>query len=476
MTAPASDTGGFDVFAPQVMMRLHLLLDDFGQDGADELLEAVELPIAEYEVERNPHSEADTAELTVSIEDLPLDPQVVRGATVEVYQGASDSLDPSFWSRADLSVEGGLALFVGVVDEMEANYAEGKWQAKLRCRDYTAYFLDVDVDPNPVSFVGAGGRKKTLLEVVEAMVHPPGDDEATAVRRARTAAIEVDDRDGAAAALYPADYMARKDGATQDRGARANESAWEALQEVVTTGGLVAYIEHDRLVLRRPSTLYLPDANADPIVWTLGYDVEEFTTHRNLARQTAVNVLCISYLPSEDRVGRRRIEARWPDPPIVDAKPVAATPGDDSTQAVASAGSITFRPFVVRSVDSESHLREIARQLYERIGHEEVDASFSTRSMTDSLGRSVTTMTYGDTVRVDRSETLRSIHAQSAEERARHLLSIGYTPAQAAAIAHATDRLEVPYYLHRMVHRYSSDSGYECRVEVRARRDVELEA
>ena len=83
-----------EVFAPTAIVRLHLLLDDFGQEGADEnLAPLVFSPIA-YHVERNSYLEADTAEVTLDLEEFPIDPRIVRGGTFELYQAATPTADP----------------------------------------------------------------------------------------------------------------------------------------------------------------------------------------------------------------------------------------------------------------------------------------------------------------------------------------------------------------------------------------------
>ncbi len=153
---------------PSALLRLHILLEDLGQDDPGNLLEPIDCTPIEWTVESNSYQEADTFEVVLEGNDFPYDPRIIRGATCELYQADVGSLDgESFWKTAlrdgppaiagqlkteedvNQAVRDAYALILGIVDEVELEFADEKIRLRLKGRDYTAFFLDVEAGVGP---------------------------------------------------------------------------------------------------------------------------------------------------------------------------------------------------------------------------------------------------------------------------------------------------------------------------------------
>ena len=455
-------------FYPTGWCRVDLLLDDFGQSGADNLVSFQNPPI-DFEVVKNAYTKADTFRVKVDFEDFPFDPRLLRGGTVQLFLGSADGpADVGYWSRQDTAASRAQCLMAGVVDYFEPTLDENGRVFEMKGRDYTAYFLDAELAPGDLIWSGGSG-KLSIVAILESLI---------AQRPTTSKALTVEDRTpgGLAAKLYPADYKQRalSDPKLSARKKRHGETIWDFIQELALEAGLVVYVELDRLVVAEPATIF--KGQGDParlIHYTLGGEVTSYKPSRKLGRQhkIAVRVASVDTDNGKVRVAFSPKDAETK----AQAIHVAGSEVGASSPKAATQEKPPIRPFVVRGITSKAQLQRIADQILEQLRHHEMHAQFETHEIVDSQGLACQGFHYGDPLVFDLAESLRSILVKPVDEQIRTLLAIGYEKATAQQIASLSEDLRVPFYVHSLKYRaaWRSGASFTLEGEVRSRKQVE---
>lgn len=451
---------------PTAWVNLYLMLEDFGQENPDELIELSGPPLA-FDVEVNAFVEADTAKVTADFEGFPFDPRVLRGGTVEIFFAEAEKLVSAqdFWLAKTPEELRSYALFAGVVDVPKTIFDDEHRRFELKCRDYTAYFLDAEIEGDAITYV-EGDRKLSLEDLLRKLV----------AQRETTAQLTVEIRDGIAP-IYPADFKRRgTDPKTGARRKRHGERVWDVVQELVLEAGLIAYVELDKLVVREPLTLFAGETSDRLLRWTIGDDVLQIETSRDLGRQHGINVQVTSYDPDDKvtRVAYSPKDAADEPKEEIDAAPV----GDGKRRTRKKTTRTTVRPFAVRGITDQEQLQKVADSIREQLRHHELRVEWTGASPFDSQGKPVQRVAYGDPVEFAVAEQLQSILAKSPEEQVRRLLAANYERDQAQKLGTALENLGVPLYVHKARHRFGTrqGQGYTIEIEARSRKSVDLGA
>jgi hypothetical protein len=447
------------VHYPTAWVNLYLLLEDFGQPGAGELITLSGTPL-DLRVEKNSFQEADTAEITLDLEDFPFDPRVLRAATVEVFLADAGGIDTHFWRVKNPLEMRPFAVFAGVLDEPTSKFDDDHRRFTLRCRDYTAYFLDAEMEPGELSFKREG-RKLSFVELLRDLLD----------QRETTRALAIEDRDGIGAKIFPADYKVREgEGKKGARRTREGETIWDVVQQVALEAGVIVYVELDRVVVREPATIYGDEIDTERLItWTLGRDVMKLEQSRRLGRQHGINVLVTSYDPD----AKKTLRALAPkDAGQEEKKEIAVSGLGDMGRAVRSSARAHVRPFVVSGIREQSQLQRIADQLHEQLRHHALEGTLDTDAMADGNGRPVQAFAYGDPFVIELSDSAQGFGFEPTEKQIRDLVAKGYPEKDAKSLALSLDRLRVPYYLHRATYTFSSENGFDLSLELRSRKQV----
>ena len=450
---------------PSAWVHLHLLLENLGQPEPDRLIQLAMRPL-EMRVERNSFQEADTIDLTIDGEDFPFDPRALRGVTVEAFLASTEGVDPGFWDTRSPDQLRELAVFAGVIDESESTFDDEHRKFRLRGRDYTAYFLDAELAAKATEF-SRGGRKLSLKESIEELL----------VQRPQTEDLEVDDRDGVGAQIFPSIY--RRHGGTGKEGQRKSrdgETLWDVIQEVALEAGVIVYVELDQVVIRRPTTLFLdrPDV-VPPRTFTLGRDVALLRYARRLGRQHGISVQVTSFDP--DTATTRA--ARGVDPQTGATRRVLGATRIGAGDPPVLDEEVPVRPFAVRGITDPTQLQTIADQLLELLRHHEVEGEIDIHEFTDTNGRALQDVAFGDPVAVQISPDAQGFGFLPLDAQVRALVEKGYPDKDAQKIVIALDALNVPFYVHRATHRFDAKgdgAGYVCTIEFRGRKQVQVAA
>lgn len=459
-----------DTTYPTCLVRIWIKLEDFGQpepeEGEDGLIELSGIPISAVS-KKNSYNEADTFEATVDFEKFPIDSRVVKGATVQIYMADAESLAPNFWETrtAPFLLEHCVAL--GVVDHCETGIGEDGRQATIKGRDYTAYFLDVQVGEGKILWLEDDGEtKRTFVSVIEGLI---ADDQSGNRRAIQIRDPHLVDE------IYPGNFMDRgTDTETGDRKKKQGETIWQALQNIALYSGHILYIDLDEIVVRRPKTLYLVDGmdESNWYRWTVGEDVSSFRPNRKMGRQQGIKVRCVSW--SDD------------GPTLISVRPTVEEQEEKSQIGISQVGGESpeeepapktpYRTYTFNDITKQDHLNQLADELYELVRHHELEGTWETGEMRDSTGREMWRAGYGDPVVFEVSESVQSLITLDQATMIRRILAEGYGEKEAATIALTIKSKGVPFYIHSLEHRFSVEEGYKLKGEFRTRRVVEVDS
>lgn len=452
---------------PTAWIKLHITLEDFGQDSPNVELKPLEHWPLELTITRNRWSEADTFEVVVDFEDFPLDPRILRGVAVEIMLDDAGSTDPFYWTNLSTNERGAKTRFLGVVDFVETEIDEDWRRTTLKGRDYTAYFLDTEIPKEPI-FYG----DKTFVEVIQAIVDERIQTDEGKIEVAPDPDVDLD--------LKVKHYKLRADDPkTGTRKKKHGEIIWEVLQEIALESGHILFVELDKIRIRKPSTIMV-DQSLDEASfnrWTLGGNVKSFRPSRNLGRQHGIQVRVTSYNPDGDSDGGRKGLVSVHPKEDLEAERVEITPsapGKDAQKA--KPAPPVYTPYTVNGIRSQAQLDEIAKQLHELLRHHELEGEFETEDMVDSRGVSVLDLSYGDPVVFDVSESFKSILSLDRAAQIRKLIELNYPPDEASKIAISLNSSKVPFYFDKIVYRFDSgdDGGFSMEGHIRSRKQVNI--
>jgi len=466
------------VIYPTAWINLYLLLDDFGQPEPDRLITLSGTPI-ELHVEKNAYTEADTVEVVLDLEDFPFDPRIIRGATVEAFAADAEQVDDAatFWRGKSMDELRQLALFAGVIDEDEATFDEKHRHIRLKGRDYTAFMLDAEMPVPTLAWV-KDGKRLSFRELIRVILD----------KRKTTENLVVEVR-GDLPEICPAEYKRRADkqttsgkattDKTSKRKTRDGETIWDVIQEIALEAGLIVYVDLDTVVIREPATIFGTKLDERRLVtYTLGSDVASLVKTRMLGRQSDIGVLVTSFSNGVSRFARSFEGSKAAASGVrkeVAASGLGASAGNRIVDTEKS-DATHLRRFVVRGIEDQTQLQRIADQLSQLIRHHEMEGTLETAELVDSSGRGVQRIGYGDPLVLELSDAVQSIGFKPLEQQIQDLASKGYTKPQASKIALSIERLQVPFYVHKVSYDFSTRDaeGFKCSIDIRSRKQVDL--
>lgn len=362
------------------------------------------------------YRQAGTFSAQVSFRDLPIDPRTIRAAAVEVHFGAvpSDQFARGMNNERDgarrLSVlntrdaageprEDTLAM-VGLVDEWEVKHTASGSYVSLRGRDLRGVLLDSPLNAQALADLDMG---QSIVDVVRQILefHPLGDEFVVEANPAEWPG-------GTIPAPLAEDFVPR-----HRRGARGERSGgrptppgdtqqmtyWDAIVRLCFVVGAIPYFRGTSLRVRPTRSIFDQErAGFDPAIPTpfdpdeprtvdgasfsvrrlvYGREVEDLSFKRQFAgNQRPRAVRCVSLdLSNPARGDEGVLTASWPEATAsTDAQSTRSAPGGQLSENEV----VTVPVAGIRDVD---RLREIARNLYEEIGRNEMTGTCQTRAL-----------------------------------------------------------------------------------------------
>jgi hypothetical protein len=416
------------------------------------------------EIFRNGIRIADRCRVTIDYRDAPFDPRLIRSCGIELvlglvtaddfqrgmrggeYDGDSFALVAS--SPIGSTPPVGTTRFLGYVDEWTVNYdGQDGDTIELVCRDLTAPILDQKIPQGTginLDLQIAAGVSELLNNF------------------ASTRGMSVVFGDGTDDGPTPGEAIPRSRRARRGRIARRGRSGgaqmnlWDHITDVCNQVGVVPMVVDDVLRIERPRTFYATAGAARRMVF--GRNLEKLTFARKLSATKVPTVEVRSYDP---RLGRTRW-ARFPVPPGGITSGVFGTtepPRPARANEVPPSGSVPddkIQTFTLEGISSPSALSAAAESIWEQIGRQELEGSFSTHDAwswdTPVASANLLTVRSGDAIELlvaaaDPQDLptgasitdAQEIAAMTRANRARFLESIGWSQEVARRFAALQD-------------------------------------
>lgn len=422
------------------------------------------------QIERNGLRSADTATVELNYADVPFDPRLLRAAAIEITLGVVSAgdfergiggarrEDGSLLSMVPRSTSlggtdtraGGTTRFVGWVDDWQLSLdgTDGD-TIKLECRDLSALFFDTQL--------GTGSGVDLSLPIdqgVQAFVDSYRELRGLRVVYGRPGQVDPGNAPVPAEAVPQA---LRPRGGRTARAARSgdqNMNLWDHLTEVCARVGLLPVVYDYQLHIVEPRTYYTSRDVARRMVYGRNLAHLEFTRKLGGVKVPTIEVRCY-----DSTLGRTRW-ARYPASPgnefgVFGTNDPPTTPRRANEPSVSGhAPTERIQTYLVRGVCDGQRLYQVARNLFEQIGRQEIEGNLETDDVAsvdapEGVVADILGLDTGDTVELlvsgtgpipdTTGMTAAQIQGLSREARAAYFRRIGWSADVAQRFAELQD-------------------------------------
>lgn len=363
----------------------------------DDLTIGIDLIPISASVMRNGLMEADEATVEFDFRTAPIDPRVLRAVFMDLVigtvsaadfaagvSGATVEGDPlSLVSRVDGQEvrQGSTTRFVGFVDTWDTMASDDGDTISVRARDMTGPLIDrklptgITID---LSIPLADGIQNLVNEfaTTRGMKVVFGSPDETGL-------TERGDRGPVPAATTPKTRKARR--GRQTRRAKSGDqgmTVWDHIVDTVVAAGYLPIVRGMQLYIIEPRTFYANTANAKKMVY--GRNLIDLQFARKLggvSKVPTIEVRC----PDPDQ-GR----TRWARAPVKAGQRASGVfgindpPRATRANSVSSGGAVgeEIKVIPVSGINDGAALERVAQSLFEQIGRQETEGSFSTADIT----------------------------------------------------------------------------------------------
>lgn len=369
-------------YFPQAVVTLKVRWENFGLQNRV-LQQDAEFSIIpkSLDVHINDYKQADTFSCEFDYRNFPIDPRYVKsiGVTIEIQDTGG--------LETEISLAKSNVIFCGFADTQKIQFNESTRTVTIEGRDYTSLFIDIPV-PADIS-------KWKQEYPVDVMI------EKLLSKLVSTQKIKVVKRPANLSIPTLASY---RPGIGQNQpGGAAHHAAtyWDCIQEWASEGGLIAFIDLDKLVLSTPRNLYqMPDSEKYHFVY--GRNLKNLSFERKLGRPKGLNVMVRSLDPSRKAAGVSPVliakipeeaDQEWCNAMGIarerqrKVQPVAPDSATKPTQPGAKAGinfvevPAPFISFVVPNIKDLNQLKRIGQGVWELYGRQQIEGSLETKDM-----------------------------------------------------------------------------------------------
>jgi len=451
----------------------------------------------EATVSRNGLQDSDTAEVTLSYQDLPIDPRVIRSALISIAIGtvSADDYEAGVTKLRVRETDGSLAsmvervpgeelqfnsasTFVGYVDEWMVEFTEEGDTVKLQCRDISALLRDqrlpegwgldmrVPIDMGIQELVNRFPSSRGL-KVRYGTPRDPNDPLSDLVSTMDPPFPE----DSIPEILKP---QSKRGG--QKKRTSTDESVWDHIMKTTQQLGLIPVFRGFTLFIMEPRVVFGDFLKGTRrMVW--GRNLSKLAFARKLGgrKNDTIEVRC-----PDPSIGR----TRWARYPVVGNEPrsgvlgLFGSPQPTTTRAnnvsPNGMGSETVQVMTVAGVTDSAILERIAEASFEQMARQEIEGYFETEEiesfdskhegdlLTLQPGNPITVQIappidlapvesaavsgqrslglQTGTERAASATSLQRLQAQSAARRQRYLEDLGMSPATARRLAAAQEQ------------------------------------
>lgn len=447
------------VYYPQASMILRIRWEDFGDLSDDTLKQnyIFEISPRRVSVHINDYTSADTFDCELDYKDFPFDPRAIRsvGVTIAIENIEKFYLSNNVQKRLYVTDEN--TVFMGFADEDSISFDDQKRTVRLEGRDFTSLLIDrkylkgtVDVS-QPLDVV-----IKTLLEDFES-----------------TKNMQVVNRTGGSLPVLSS-FWDSKDEGTGKKNTRKDGSYWDIIQDVVRQAGLICYVELDKLVVTMPRVLY-DKSKTKRFIY--GRNISQLEFKRKIGRRKGFNVVVRSLKMETKEVLEVKIPAEatpeWAEATEILNKEIKIPETDKNGNPVPEdqLKPAPYMAFMIPNVSNKDQLIKIGQEVYEEVGRQQIEGSFSTKEMettgADGYPFNLLKLRNGTplSIEIEQNDLKEMSELASPELREKYLLDRGYDGAVAAVAGRSLARLATPFYTKSVSFTMDGSQGFDCKIE-----------
>ena len=459
------------VYFPQAVCRLQPIFEDFdlprGRNLANQTFNMT-VQCEEVEIMINDITEANQFRVKIDYKTLPFDPRTMRSCRITIYMENQKSVFLGNKHNQIVPSRNNI-VFIGFVDIESITMDERQRSVMLKGRDLTSVFLDLPYT----------GKHLDLSRRLDLVVQDLIDQTGIAGR-----AILIDTRIGENERLPIINSSLNKNNTASAGNIPKDSNFWDMITKVVTLGGLICYMDLDRLVITKPRILYNPDSigtKARPKLFIYGKNVVKMNVERRLGRYRNYNLVLRSLnlhtgkitnvsIPKDATVGRN-FGANAIGGKHVMIKRINAN-GSLETEI---APSILF---TLPNLKNKEEIVEVGEQLFEEMARQDLEGSLETMEMTlpEIVGKqrgdfktnlvNFSEIKNGTPIEIyidtDDMDKIRS--TASLSQRERYLIQRGYTKKVARVFALSQNLVKNRFYVKGAIYRLSQ-SGFSLTVD-----------
>lgn len=498
------------VFYPQARAVLQVVFDGFGGLSADTAPKIIPVIPKEVSIHRNTYKQADGWEMTFDAHDFPIDPQLVRAGSAEIYLFATEGLrdDQRLLSRqltsqqaryaalygtdgvATLAEEQNLALskrdftlgqapqIFGLFDDHSIDFSSsGRW-VTISGQDYTAFLAarQWGTDGTISTKKAMAANKSDVRRSKRAGKKGKG---GGPLRRIPTGErldlllakllVEADPRNVMTFRVEGIDeeklpVVGKNAPRSQKRGIPTTEnmSYWDVMYGLALRHGCILFVRGLDVVLARPQNLNgLFDPRIKRLAW--GKNIESLQMSRRLGKEKVPRIVVRAY----DETGRQTTEVEYPEGK------------QEVPNGTLGVSQDEFELVPVYGITDRAVLLDLAESLFHLRGHTERTVVLRTQDLEDlgfngQAAHSLMNLAAGDAVAVEFLE-FNLNHAMlqdgsiAEEVKVQHLVARGYNYEIAQIIAQryqALKFLQRPLRIREVSFEYSADDGISIEMEL----------
>ncbi len=395
--------------------RTRPLITETGKDNLSHLLNRVPKNAT---VELPGYRTAGKFSFLFDYRELPIDPRLIRQIGVEIYQGTVNpedfstgmtQIEPDGTRRSVLNVydasgtpRDDLMTLAGVIDTWRMTHDDKGSYIQMEGRDLRGIFLDSPLDLRVFDQINQQG---SIIEVVAALLstHPQAEAMNLQVMPDEWPGSEIPspaDKDGLTRVRRKADGSGASVGSSSSK-----PNYWDMVTQLCTLVGAIPYFVGRELHIRKARSIYSqlkpalaslspfrdPSGAPKPRADSLGerYFVRRMVYGRNLKSLTFERKFTGTRVPvlelvSHDQSGTERgpgklLIVQWPPK----SKKAARISGVSPSGKVAQTDILRIP---IPGIRSKDRLLEIAKDLFEEIGRQEIGGSVITNSLSSLNG------------------------------------------------------------------------------------------
>lgn len=422
---------------------------------------------------RNSIRQADTLDLELDFDDLPIDSRVVRACAVEYYLGCVSSDDFSRGMNGEFrtdAVPSGLPMLYSIVPD-EYTDRHGRPRSNLRFQGWVdEWEVGFSSDDAPIVSLQCTDNTRLVIEQEAPPKLTIGSDapvdEAIANYLAafpQFRGLSVEYRPAVPRDQVPVlkNVLARtafqpKLGPTPAAGGTSKLTVWDYITDVCGAIGHTVRMEFSTIVVQRARTLYaaqFPGRPDDPFtgrvlpggreidrrLMVYGSDLQDLSIRKRFTKFAPINIEVRCYDPGR----KKTLVVRYPQK---NDRVKRLAPGNAAEQK--------YEVIRVTGIQDEKVLRLVAQSAYETIGRNELEVCFATKNLGsfggDNLDPDLLDCLAGDAIDVEvrtneeDEGTVFDIARQVAARPAEFLREKGFPEGFARAYAQAVDAIGFP--------------------------------